>query len=215
MESLIIKQNEYLKIDTQGYYHTDYIAYERRNEIENYPMYLLTLKNDPNRNWWDSKLREAKQQLSKVLVNDLPSILALCNKSQITICVVPRAKAYNTYRRDQLLFNETVKNVVSHLGKNFIDGTDFIERHGNTKTTHLRRPIEGFINDGSDPYPGISLDTCNFSPNINGNDIILVDDIYTETVYIDEDMIQALMDKGANSVVFYAVGKTISSDLIL
>lgn len=36
----------------------------------------------------------------------------------------------------------------------------------------------------------------------------MIDDIYTETVNIDEDAIQALLDNGAQAVVFYAVAKT-------
>ncbi len=124
------------------------------------------------------------------------------------VCVVPRAKAENTYRQDQLLFKETVKNAVNELGNNFIDGTNFIKRHTNTKTTHLRQPIDGFDNDGSEPYSGISLETCDFSNNIKGFDILLIDDIYTKNVDIDEDMIQALLNFGANSVTFYSIGKT-------
>jgi hypothetical protein len=215
MHSLTIKRNEFLQSEVPGFYHTDYVPYERRNEVENYPVYLLTLKNDPNRNWWDSKLREAKQQLLRVLLNDLPKIFAQTNKPRVTVCVVPRAKANDTYRPDQLLFKEVVKSAVVQLGDNFIDGTNFIERHTSTKTTHLRRPIEGFINDGEDPYPGISLDSCHFSQSIIGSDIILIDDIYTENINIDEDMIQALRDKGANSIIFYAIGKTKSSDFVL
>lgn len=69
--------------------------------------------------------------------------------------------------------------------------------------------MEGFVNDGSDPYPGISIDTCSFSASINGRDILLIDDIYTKTVNIDEDMIQALLNNGANTVTFYAIGNTI------
>ena len=43
-----------------------------------------------------------------------------------------------------------------------------------------------------------------------GKDILLIDDIYTKTVNIDEDAIQALLDNGARSVFFYAIGKTVS-----
>jgi hypothetical protein len=39
----------------------------------------------------------------------------------------------------------------------------------------------------------------------------LIDDVYTRTVNIDEDMVQALLSSGANSVTFYAIGKTIHS----
>ena len=46
------------------------------------------------------------------------------------------------------------------------------------------------------------------SPRIAGKNILLVDDIYTPGVGIDEDAIQAVLDCGANSVIFYAVGHT-------
>ena len=45
--------------------------------------------------------------------------------------------------------------------------------------------------------------------NVIGKDILLIDDIYTKTVNIDEDAIQSLISKGANSVSFYAIGKTV------
>ena len=45
---------------------------------------------------------------------------------------------------------------------------------------------------------------------VKGKDILLIDDLYTRSVNIDEDAIQALLDNGANSVTFYSVGKTVS-----
>ncbi|SHN21482.1 hypothetical protein SAMN04488057_1117 [Cyclobacterium lianum] len=211
MTPFTIERNNYLNQDIQAFYYTDYIGWERRNEVENYPTYLLTLKNDRSQ-WWDSKLQGAQRNLLRVLLDDLPNILEQVNSNKPTVCVVPRAKADNTYTPNQLLFKATVRNAVNQLGNDFIDGTNFIERHSNTKTTHLRRPIEGFENDGETPYPGISSDTCNFSSSINGIDILLIDDIYTKTVNIDEDMIQALLNCGANSVTFYAIGKTIHKE---
>lgn len=217
MKPFTIKRNECLSQDIQGYYHTDYVAYEDRNKVENYPMYILTLKNDLNRNWWLSKLQNAQRELLNVLLNDLPNILKESNLNELTVCVVPRAKADNTYRQDQLLFKATIKDAINQLGNNFKDGTNFIVRQKNTKTTHIRRPVEGFENDGSEPYSGISKQTCNFSNNIKGLDILLIDDIYTKDVNIDEDMIQTLVNCGANSVIFYSIGKTINheSDFIL
>jgi len=41
---------------------------------------------------------------------------------------------------------------------------------------------------------------------------LLIDDIYTKSINIDEDAIQALIDKGAKSIVFYAIGKTLSRE---
>lgn len=212
MKPFTIKRNECLNQDTQGYYHTDYVAYENRNEVENYPIYILTLKNDLNRNWWLSKLQNAQRELLKVLLTDLPNILKESNLNELTVCVVPRAKADNTYRQDQMLFNATIKDAVNQLGSNFKDGTNFIVRYKNTKTTHIRRPVDGFDNDGSEPYPGISQKTCNFSNNIKGLDVLLIDDIYTKDVNIDEDMIQALINCGANSVTFYSIGKTVNHE---
>ncbi|MCB0442835.1 MAG: hypothetical protein KDC50_02165 [Flavobacterium sp.] len=212
MRKFTIKKNECLEQDTQGYYHTDYVAYENRNEVDNYPMYILTLKNDLNRNWWQSKLENAQRELLKVLLNDLPNVLKETELNQLTVCVVPRAKADKTYRQDQLLFKATIRDAINQLGNNFVDGTNFIERHTNTKTTHIRRPVDGFNNDGSEPYSGISQETCNFSNSIKGLDILLIDDIYTQDVNIDEDMIQALLNFGANSVVFYSIGKTIDHE---
>lgn len=58
------------------------------------------------------------------------------------------------------------------------------------------------------PYVGITHDTCNISEEVDGKDILLIDDIYTKDVNIDEDAIQALYDKGAKSVTFYSICKT-------
>jgi len=69
--------------------------------------------------------------------------------------------------------------------------------------------VVGFTNDGLSPYQGITKDTCNISDNVIGKNILLIDDIYTKSVNIDEDAIQALLNKGAKLVVFYAVGRTV------
>lgn len=205
MTPFTIVRNNYLTQNIQGFYHTDFGGVE----LPNNPNYLYKLKNDPHHNWTEYRMQEAQQQLLAVLLNDLPNILAHTNRNSLTVCVVPRAKADSTYRPNQLLFKATVRTAVNRLGNGLVDGTNFITRHTNTKTTHLRRPMEGFVNDGSEPYPGISIDTCSFSANINGRDILLIDDIYTRTVNIDEDMIQALLNNGANTVTFYAIGNTI------
>lgn len=205
MTPFTIERNQYLTQNTQGFYHTDFGG----TQLPNNPNYLYKLKNDPHHNWTDYRIQEAQQELLRVLVVDLPDAQNQINKNPITICVVPRAKADNTYNPNQLLFKATVRNAVNVLGNNFIDGTNFIERHTNTKTTHLRRPMEGFVNDGSNPYVGITNATCRISNNVIGKDILLIDDIYTMTVNIDEDIIQALISKGANSVSFYAIGKTV------
>jgi hypothetical protein len=205
MTPFTIVQNNYLTQNIQGFYHTDFGGVD----LPNNPNYLYKLKNDPHHNWSDFRIQEAQQQLLRVLLIDLPEIVRQINVSPLTVCVVPRAKADNTYRPNQLLFKATIRNAVNQLGNSFRDGTNFIVRHTNTKTTHLRKPMEGFVNDGAEPYPGVSTATCNFARNINGQNILLIDDIYTRTVNIDEDMIQSLLNSGANSVTFYAIGNTV------
>ena len=205
MTPFTIERNNYLTQNISGFYHTDFGGVE----LPNNPNFLYKLKNDPHHNWSDYRIQEAQQQFLRILLIDFPQIVRQINLAPLIVCVVPRAKADNTYRPNQLLFKATVSNAVNQLGNNFIDGTNFIVRHTNTKTTHLRIPMAGHVNDGLEPYPGISSDTCNFSANINGRDILLIDDIYTKTVNIDEDMIQSLLNCGANSVTFYAIGNTI------
>lgn len=205
MTPFTIEHNQYLSRDIQAFYHTDFGGVN----LPNNPNYLYKLKNDPHHNWTDYRIQEAQQELLRVLLNELPSVLAHINRIPLTVCVVPRAKAENTYRPNQMLFRATIRTAVNRLGNNFIDGTNYIIRHTNTKTTHLRQAMDGFNNDGLQPYVGITNDTCNISNEVIGKDILLIDDIYTRTVNIDEDAIQALIDKGANSVSFYAIGNTV------
>lgn len=205
MTPFTIERNQYLTQETQGFYHTDFGGVN----LPNNPNYLYKLKNDPHHNWSDDWIRQSQEQLYRVLLIDLPEVQNYIGKIPLTICVVPRAKADNSYNPNQLLFKAGVRNAVIALGNSFIDGTNYIQRHTNTKTTHLRQPIDGYNNDGSNPYVGITNATCNISNNVVGKDILLIDDIYTRTVNIDEDAIQALINKGAKSVSFYAIGKTV------
>ena len=99
-----------------------------------------------------------------------------------------------------------VKGCLTSL-KDFVDGTDYIVRHTDTRTTHMDK--SGYGGNGNLPYPGITKDTCTISDKIIGKDILLIDDLYTESINIDEDAIQALLDCGAKSVTFYSLGKTI------
>lgn len=205
MNKLIIDSNAVLMQNIQAYYHT--VFYGSKNFAEN-PNYLYKFKNDPQHNWTDYQLNQAISELKYVLRKDLPEILNEQTVNVLTVCVIPRAKADDTYRANQLLFKSTIKAVVTEL-EGFFDGTDYIIRHTNTKTTHLRKPMEGFVNDGRMPYKGITAETCHISNNVINKDILLIDDIYTHSVNIDEDAIQALLDKGAKTVIFYAIGRTV------
>jgi predicted amidophosphoribosyltransferase len=203
MTPFTIEQNSYLKQNIQGFYHTHFGGVD----LPNNPNFLYKLKNDPHHNWTTEHLKTAITEFANILIDDLPKIQSHLGILSLTVCVVPRSKADKNYSQNQLLFKATVKHIVNKLG--LIDGTDYIIRHTNTKTTHLKKPMEGFNNDGDLPYIGITNATCNISDSVNGKDILLIDDIYTKTVNIDEDAIQALLNKGAKSVAFYAIGNTV------
>ncbi len=208
MNQFVIQKNEYLEKDIKAFFHT---YYARSRQAEN-PKYVLTLKNNFKK-YNDVELRDAMRQLYDVLLSDLPQVLQACSMKALTVCVVPRSKAEKNYDPRQLGFKRAVKEFALRVD-GFCDGTDYMIRHSDTKTTHLQRAIkEGRIysheNTGEMPYVGITNDTCLISDEVEGKDIVLIDDIYTKTVGIDEDAIQALLDKGARSVVFYSIGRTV------
>lgn len=196
---------QFLNKKVQAFYHGDYEsggAWERQGTIANL---IWTLKNDNNP--FPRNLQNAINQLKGILRQDLAEIQRQANK-ELTICVIPRAKNEQNYRSDQLNFKRTVCEIANELA-NFEDGTSYIIRSVNTRTTHLDRSGDG--GDGDTPYPGITKATCTISDEIKGKDILLIDDVYTKDVGIDEDAIQALLDHGAHSVIFYSIGKTVKS----
>lgn len=203
MYKFTIYANQYLKQNIQGYCHEKYHGggnWQVTGTIENV---ITTFKNDITP-YDNQTLQLAISRLKKILKNDLSVIYNILKSQDITVCVVPRAKV--NYWQNQLLFKATVREVI--LGLNgFSDGIDFITRQKNTRTTHRNRA--GYGGDGDMPYPGITKDTCTISNNVKGKNILLIDDVYTNSINIDEDVIQALYNNGANFVVFYSVGKTV------
>lgn len=195
MNNFTIYNNDYLENDIQGYFSTDYTGHENLGN----PDYLNDLKNTFD-NYSKEKLENAIHELYDVLKNDLSKF-----ERTLTICIVPRSKSEETYSHSQLLFKKVIQELIKTLS--FQDGSNYIVRHTDTRTTHLNR--SGYGGDGDMPYLGITKDTCSISNDVSGKDILLIDDIYTDGVSIDEDAIQALFNNGASSVVFYAVGKTI------
>ena len=196
---------QFLNRKVDAFYHGDYHSngdWQRKDTIANL---IWTLKNDAHP--FPHNLSNAIKQLKDILRRDLPEIQKKFNNKELTICVIPRAKIEKNYQQDQLNFKNTVGEISNELS-GFIDGTSFIMRHTNTQTTHLEKG-QGEGGKGNSPYPGITKDTCTISDKVKGKDILLIDDVYTKDVGIDEDAIQALLDNGANSVVFYAIGKTL------
>lgn len=200
MNSFMITTNEFLQKDIPAYYRRDYKTYG----TEGNPDFINHLKNQ----FGDTKtptLQNAVNELRKVIEEDLTIIKKLHSNANLTVCVIPRAKAENYYTDSQRLFKRVISSVVDKTS-GFINGTNYIMRHTNTRTTHMNR--SGYGGNGDMPYVGITKATCNISNEIRGNDILLIDDIYTYGVNIDEDAIQSLIDNGAKSVIFYAVAKT-------
>ena len=205
MEQFTIQPNGYLRQSIRGFYHSEYIGgtgrWSQPGTIENI---ICTLKNDITP-YPINVLQNTAQQLTEILNNDLPRISSIINRTNLTVCVIPRAKV--NYNANQLIFKTTVSEVVNRL-QGFNNGTNYILRTIDTKTTHLKWGISGG-GAGRLPYPGITNETCTISDDVRGKHILLIDDLYTNSVNIDEDAIQALLSKGANSVVFYAVGNTV------
>lgn len=200
---------KFLKKNTNAFFHENYRSgsfWQTPNTIENL---IWTFKNDVDS--FPERLPKAQQRLSAILRQDLPQIIGQVVPKNLTVCVVPRSKSEGYYRVDQLLFKRVISNVVDQL-PDFENGTNYILRHTNTRTTHLDKNGQG--GDGNLPYPKITKDTCTISKQVNGKDILLIDDLYTKSINIDEDAIQALLDNGANSVLFYCIGKTVQRNTV-
>ncbi len=206
MQNFIIEANHYLTKATSAYYHTDYINFY----AENHPKYINVLKNIENRET-DKALAAAVQEMKSALLEDLltlhQEILKSDSQNSYFVCMVPRSKVESRFTPNQLLFRHTL-NVVLREITFYGNGINFIERTQDTRTTHLKQENKYFVNDGIPFEKGITMKTCRISDNVRGKNIILIDDVYTKTVNIDEDAIEALYQKGAKNVIFYAVGKT-------
>ena len=114
---------------------------------------------------------------------------------------------------NQLGFRDAVQECVKILQANgylgITDGIGCITRHTDTKTTHIHKFLPGFDNCGSEPYVGITNDTCHIDADaVRGKTVILIDDIYTKTVTLMRIVFKRLYDAGAARVVFYAVAYT-------
>lgn len=200
MKNFTINTNSYLDYEIKAYYFGTHENW-RSTEVG----FLNTLKNDDGtftnaKREFGFTLDEAKNKVKEILAKDLIEIKKNYD-SKLTICIVPRSKLLTMYNDNQLKFSEAIKEFVNEHTE-FYDGTNYIQRVIETPATHLTR-------DYSSVTVGVTKETCNISDKVNGKDIILIDDIYTESVNIIEDAIQALFDNGAKSVILYTVGKTI------
>lgn len=198
--------NEYLSQPITAYYCLDFFGFEKPGN----PDFLNILKND-----FKSQpkiiLIESAIEVTTICKEHIDSILEQENLD--TICIVPRSKRKLSYSQDQLYFLYSIKELFEKnllRNKNVIDGTDYLVRHTNTKTTHFHNKPE-YAGDGEYPYVGITKDTCHIASKLQGKSILLIDDIYTKTINIDEDCIQALLDNGAKKVVLFTIARTVHS----
>ena len=199
---LRINSNEFMKNSMTMFYHQFYTGYKKPDN----PNFLNLLKNTFNGES-SRNLNEARNEVTRILTENIPEIMEERNVTECVLVCVPRAKSLKTYSNSQLMFKNGVKLAAENI-KGAIDGTDFIKRTIDTCTTHLRFATQ-FSNNGDLPYPGITIATCEINQaKIVNQTVILIDDIYTRNVNIDEDCIQALLDNGAKKVIFYAVGYT-------
>lgn len=186
-----------------GFFHG---YYYRMKDPRNTMKYLTTLKNDIPPYESEEVVHGSKLSLAKVLLEDFPTLVS--RFGTMTVCGVPRSKRESDYAYNQMGLKQTIR-AVARMVNGLEDGMDFIIRHTDTVCTH--RAKAGYGGEGEFPRPGLIKDTCNLSSEIKGRNILLVDDIYTPNVGIDEDAIEAMFEMGAKSVVFYAVGHTMKS----
>ncbi len=199
MNRFTIDSNRFLSRNVRAFYNCDYIGMSNPGN----PTFINALKNDFGKNFVFAcghiyRLDDACNTLDKILCEDLPQIKRELGVADLTVCVIPRSKAEISYPSNKLMMKQTIRNVVNRLGMR--DGADYVYRVSDTPTTHY----EG----AAGIYPGITRDSCELSSEIRGKDILLIDDIYTKTVNVDEDCLQALFDAGARSVAFYSIGRT-------
>lgn len=204
----IIESNGYLTKQITAFYDCAYMRSDHESSgfsirVSNA---IRTLKNTFNRES-DNKLFRAKNYIRAIATTDLKQIIEQERIENPIIVCVPRSKA--DFSDKQLLFRKAISEAANNNNTVATNGAEYIRRVRNTKTTHLTNTKRGDMSrDGDMPYPGITNDTCRLIGSVSGRNVILVDDIYTKTVNIDEDCCQFLLDNSAKSVTLYTICKT-------
>ena len=195
-----IGNDVFLDRDVDLYFHAHYYGF---SSTENSIKYINYLKND--RRTFDDRIATSEDKAAMVLAVDLSELVNLYGP--LTVCGIPRSKREDVYPSEKMGLKRAIRKAIA-MNPLLSDGMDYIVRHTNTLCTH--RSYWGYGGDGEGPRPGLIRDTCHLSSEIAGKNIVLVDDIYTADVGIDEDGVQALLDAGARSVIMYTFGCTAS-----
>lgn len=206
LSKYIIESNNFLDRQVVAFYDCSYMKLDSgvsgfSTRVSNA---IRTLKNNFN-NESENELSLAKNYIRAIATTDLKQIIEQERIENPVIVCVPRSKA--DFSDKQLFFRKAISEAAGNIMA--MNGVEFIKRFKNTKTTHLVNTIRGDMSgDGDMPYPGITDDTCRLVGTVSGQNIILVDDIYTKTINVDEDCCQFLLNNGAKSVILYTVCKT-------
>ena len=195
-----IGNDAFLGCDVDLYFHDCYYGF---SSSANSLKYVNYLKND--RRDFDAVITQCENKAAAVLAGDLAELVKVYGP--LTVCGIPRSKREDTYPPEKMGLKRAIRKAIA-MNPNLSDGLDYIIRHTNTLCTH--RSYWGYGGDGEGPRRGLMRDTCNISAEVAGKNIVLVDDIYTAGVGIDEDGVQALLDAGARSVIMYTFGCTAS-----
>ena len=193
-------KDAFLDRDIDFYFHAHYYGF---SSAENTIRYVNYLKND--RRDFDKLIAASEDRAAAVLAADLAELVGVYGP--LTVCGIPRSKREDAYPPEKMGLKRAIRKAIA-MNPNLSDGLDYIVRHTNTLCTH--RSYWGYGGDGEGPRRGLMHDTCNISAEVAGKNIVLVDDIYTAGVGIDEDGVQALLDAGARSVIMYTFGCTAS-----
>ena len=207
--------NSFLGGRIQAYSHGPYYP-KRLNKGDRLSELILKVKNSFEEESLASA-RQAAGEIASFVANDLGQIADANGPfggDRPIVVAVPRSKPDFYWKECQLQFREAISTGVKECplwvaGKQekwLFDGTHYLTRIQPTMTTHLRKTNRP--NEGRAPYPGITRDTCRLEESVAGYPVILVDDIYTSDVGIDEDCAQYLLDMGVTKVVLYTLGKT-------
>ena len=190
----------FLAKDIDLYFHDFYYGFSSSlNTIK----YINYLKND--RREYDAEIGACEEKAAKVLAVDLDELVKAYGP--LTVCGIPRAKREDSYPSEKMGLKRAIRKAIAMIPA-LSDGMDYIIRHTNALCTHLSYWRHG--GDGEGPRPGLLRDTCILSGEISGKNIVVIDDIYTAGVGIDEDGVQALLDAGAKNVIMYTFGCTAS-----
>ena len=166
------RKGKFITKTIDAFYHSDYQGGNDalRNTVGTVENVICTVKNQ----FLDKSqavLKNVCENLIEILKEDLPKILQISGKNNLSVCVIPRSKAEMSYDQSQLLFKKCVGFVAQNL-QGFSDCTTYIIRHTDTRTTHLDKSGHG--GRGDLPYPGITCDTCTISEDVNGKNILLI-----------------------------------------